>query len=568
MGGEIKAGIYRIYIPVENAVYIGQTNNFTRRWDQHKRLLIKNEHNNKKLQEIWNRYGAQSLVFEVIHHAPKLFDSLRLRHYLGLEEYAIIKQYKLMNVDVLNVTPGEVVLTKRANLEFKQKFDSLEKLRLEDVKNTQNEKTIRRREMNIYKDILLARSRKLRRVNELELNKIEKRVERLNSFRIIFKFGIFDAWINKLKQEHEKIQAEVFKMRAESQELKKYLNTINISFDNLDDPNEVFRVYEKIKRKSYLLRNQKSELKVKDAPTEVDIDFNRPSDIELDDLLFRLELKLYSVPESVDNEELSDDVLVLQRAAYHGEVRGYLGLSLLIYHRLLFGDSIQFVRYMDSLRHIKTEYKYKYLFYLLEAKILKYLGQTQNPMFYQNLDLALSYEKRDCTLELEVERLLDGLSENDAKTIRFKCLKKLHAIDPNLSCQYDLACFYIDGYVCEENVEQGLIHLKLAVYHEDNTLSFYIAYLYATCFDEAYIPLALAWYRVYKENHDISLYDPADVAFLESIEKINESLPRTDIIECLDYIEREKAFILEYETPPHWKPKNSSGFTFSPGEEH
>ena len=50
----MNSGIYQIVI--NNKGYIGSTNNFSRRKNEHISLLKRNTHTNKKLQNSYNKY--------------------------------------------------------------------------------------------------------------------------------------------------------------------------------------------------------------------------------------------------------------------------------------------------------------------------------------------------------------------------------------------------------------------------------------------------------------------------------------------------------------------------------
>jgi len=59
-------GIYAITNTINNKAYIGSTVNVERRWAKHIFGLNKNIHPNKKLQNSWNKYGADLFNFIVI----------------------------------------------------------------------------------------------------------------------------------------------------------------------------------------------------------------------------------------------------------------------------------------------------------------------------------------------------------------------------------------------------------------------------------------------------------------------------------------------------------------------
>lgn len=63
-----RNGIYGIKNKVTEEVYIGKTTiNFGDRWDCHKSQLRGNYHDNKNLQNAWNKYGEENFEFIVLH---------------------------------------------------------------------------------------------------------------------------------------------------------------------------------------------------------------------------------------------------------------------------------------------------------------------------------------------------------------------------------------------------------------------------------------------------------------------------------------------------------------------
>jgi len=60
------AYIYKISNNIDCRVYIGSTINLKKRWGEHKRSLLKGNHQNKHLQNFVNKYGLDVLKFNVI----------------------------------------------------------------------------------------------------------------------------------------------------------------------------------------------------------------------------------------------------------------------------------------------------------------------------------------------------------------------------------------------------------------------------------------------------------------------------------------------------------------------
>lgn len=67
---EKVSGIYKITCLTNNKCYIGQSVNVYVRIKQHKTDLKGNRHNNKYLQNIYNKYGEHSFAYEIIETCP------------------------------------------------------------------------------------------------------------------------------------------------------------------------------------------------------------------------------------------------------------------------------------------------------------------------------------------------------------------------------------------------------------------------------------------------------------------------------------------------------------------
>jgi len=82
MEAENKSGIYTIISKITGQIYVGQTNNFKSRWYNHERELRKNIHYNYRLQEIYNTYGPEDLVFSVLEYCDPVKLNNREQFYI------------------------------------------------------------------------------------------------------------------------------------------------------------------------------------------------------------------------------------------------------------------------------------------------------------------------------------------------------------------------------------------------------------------------------------------------------------------------------------------------------
>ena len=66
MIGTNKCGVYKITCLSNGKFYIGSSKNIFKRWDNHRWSLRHNKHNNKYLQNAWNKYGENDFIFEIL----------------------------------------------------------------------------------------------------------------------------------------------------------------------------------------------------------------------------------------------------------------------------------------------------------------------------------------------------------------------------------------------------------------------------------------------------------------------------------------------------------------------
>lgn len=81
-------GVYKLVFSHSEKCYIGSTWNsrgFKRRWYQHKKDLRKNKHHNRYLQHLYNKYGEDCMIFEII----EILDKSDIQYILEREEHWI-----------------------------------------------------------------------------------------------------------------------------------------------------------------------------------------------------------------------------------------------------------------------------------------------------------------------------------------------------------------------------------------------------------------------------------------------------------------------------------------------
>jgi group I intron endonuclease len=58
--------VYQIKNKIDNKIYVGSTNNISKRWHTHRKKLSINKHHSPYLQNAWNKYGEECFLFEII----------------------------------------------------------------------------------------------------------------------------------------------------------------------------------------------------------------------------------------------------------------------------------------------------------------------------------------------------------------------------------------------------------------------------------------------------------------------------------------------------------------------
>jgi group I intron endonuclease len=84
MMNKTNSGVYFIQHIKSGMVYIGGTNDFKRRWRDHKCQLRKNRHDNPNLQSAWNKYGQQAFRFHKLEYCNVDQLNEREQHFLNI----------------------------------------------------------------------------------------------------------------------------------------------------------------------------------------------------------------------------------------------------------------------------------------------------------------------------------------------------------------------------------------------------------------------------------------------------------------------------------------------------
>lgn len=76
-------GVYKIINQVNKKIYIGSSKDIYKRWTQHIDKLNKGEHENKHLQNAWNKYGSDNFEFEIVEECSSGAQFEREQYYLN-----------------------------------------------------------------------------------------------------------------------------------------------------------------------------------------------------------------------------------------------------------------------------------------------------------------------------------------------------------------------------------------------------------------------------------------------------------------------------------------------------
>lgn len=125
-------GIYKITNKTNNKVYIGESLNIERRWEEHIEDLNNNKHHSYKLQNDWNTYGQDNFKFEIV---KEINTSTAVIHYI-----LIVLEHKYMK-EFNSITNGyNVENTLKEMLDGKKAIlgNKINKMNINILKNVIN----------------------------------------------------------------------------------------------------------------------------------------------------------------------------------------------------------------------------------------------------------------------------------------------------------------------------------------------------------------------------------------------------------------------------------------------
>jgi len=100
-------GVYRILCIKNNAIYIGEAQNTSKRLTKHRYFLKNNIHYSKLLQSSWNEYGKEYFVFDIIEKDQEFKREDRIKR----EEYWINFYKNDGMFKVCNIRHGDIYIS-------------------------------------------------------------------------------------------------------------------------------------------------------------------------------------------------------------------------------------------------------------------------------------------------------------------------------------------------------------------------------------------------------------------------------------------------------------------------
>ena len=123
-------GIYKIVNTITGQVYIGQSTNIERRWQEHKRPYKRNNPTNK-LYQAFNDYGLENFNFEVIEECPQSLLNERELYWInyfdafnnGYNMSRIENLQHKLSIEEVQKIQNEIIYSSKSFSELAEEFD-------------------------------------------------------------------------------------------------------------------------------------------------------------------------------------------------------------------------------------------------------------------------------------------------------------------------------------------------------------------------------------------------------------------------------------------------------------
>lgn len=138
-----SAGIYRITCTTNGKIYIGSAINLRIRYKNHFRELKNNTHENPKLQNAWNKHGADAFLFEILEFVlvPEMLTA-REQHYFDTQNPFGRRGFNIARIAGSSLGMKQAPETKeknrQAHLGKKASQETREKMKSRMIGNTIN----------------------------------------------------------------------------------------------------------------------------------------------------------------------------------------------------------------------------------------------------------------------------------------------------------------------------------------------------------------------------------------------------------------------------------------------
>lgn len=273
-----KSGIYKIQSAIEpEKFYIGSSVNIQSRKRQHFSMLKLNKHNTTYLQNYYNKYGKESLIFHVIEECSQEQLIIREQYYIDILNPVFNSRknaesnfgHKFSEEVKQNMSNAQKEWRKGKDFSIKltkELYNEVLKLKSKGLKNQEIASKLNISLPSISK-IIKPISNKLRKLDEIKIKEIKKLISLNYSFKSIAnKYGVSESVISNINAGRmwKNVQFD---------------NTIDVNVENLETSN--FLSLENIEDIKVRLRNLTGKHgELKELSKELNIPYSKLIDIK------------------------------------------------------------------------------------------------------------------------------------------------------------------------------------------------------------------------------------------------------------------------------------------------